>query len=99
MRNEGDNGSWDKRNAVKAARAINGQTQADLAALLTEETGEHWTRDMVQSLESGRKNFDVDTLMALVAVQKLDYAFYLKGPAELNRDKGVYVGSLQGAAA
>jgi len=82
------NKSWDKRNAVKAARTINGQTQADLAARLTEEMGEPWTRDMVQSLESGRKKFDVDILMALVVVQGLDYSFYLNGPSELNVAKG-----------
>jgi transcriptional regulator with XRE-family HTH domain len=85
--------SWDKRNAVKAARAINGQTQKQLAALLTEEMGQTWTRDMVQSLESGRKKFDVDTLEALVVVQGLGITFYLNGPAELTSAKGVYLSS------
>jgi transcriptional regulator with XRE-family HTH domain len=99
MRNERGTTGWDKRNAVKAARAINSQTQADLAELLTEETGEPWTRDMVQSLESGRKKFDVDILEALVVVQNLDYSFYLNGPTELNVAKGGYLQSFQPAFA
>lgn len=80
--------SWSKINAVKAGRAIRGQSQEELAELLAAETGKPWTRDKVASLENGRKKFDVDTLEAIAKVQDLPLAFYMFGPSEANSAKG-----------
>lgn len=91
--------SWDVKKAIKAGRAINDQTQEELAEALMRETNERWTRDMVASLETGKKRVVPETLVALSKVQNLDYTFYLNGPSELNVAKGGYLQSFIPAVA
>lgn len=79
--------------AIAAGRRLAGrQTQEELAERLTDITGKRWTRDMVASLELGRKTFDVNTLVAVSRAQELPIEFYLFGPAD--RARGVYRRSL-----
>ncbi|MDP8928692.1 MAG: helix-turn-helix domain-containing protein, partial [Actinomycetota bacterium] len=67
--------------AVAAARALRGQTQAELAGVLTEKTGERWTRGMVANLEGGRRSLDWELLRTLSEIQQLPLEFYVYGPA------------------
>lgn len=88
--------------SVAAARKLRGQSQEDLARLLGEETGEHWTRMMVAKMEGGSKRIDADTLRALIAVQGFDADFYLFGPtgmAGIIEESGPLHELLAGAAA
>lgn len=59
-------------------------SQEALAAKLTDITGESWTRNMVASLEGGRKTFEVDTLLAVSEALGVTVEFILFGPAESN---------------
>jgi hypothetical protein len=49
--------------------------------VLSEATGEKWTRGMVAALETGDKHFTVDLLLTLVRVQGFPAEFYLYGPS------------------
>lgn len=81
---------------IAAARRLAGrQTQAELAARLTEVTGTRWTRDMVANLEAGRRSFDVETLVAIAEIHDRDCAWYLDG-VEIDRAKGLYRELLSG---
>jgi len=73
--------------AVAAARKLRGQTQEELAELLTEATDEHWSRVMVARLERGDKRLDVDALLAIANLHDLPVEFYLYGPAATVADR------------
>lgn len=78
---------------VAAARRLAGrQTQQELADRLTEVTSEQWTRNMVASLEGGRRTFDIATLIAIAEVHGRDPVWYLDGVevAKTTRAKGLY---------
>ncbi|GEM_PF-5766317 len=88
--------------AIKAGRALAGQTQADLARALEEATGEHWTSIMVTKLERGDRKLTVDLLLTIAQIQELPIEFYLYGPAATVTNRGpdrANPGSLDPAAA
>lgn len=66
--------------AVKAARDYVGLTQAELAGRLSTITGESWSDDMVTSMETGRKKFDDELLLALERALGFRVEWFLKGP-------------------
>lgn len=75
--------------AIAAARALVGQSQADLARELTAVKGETWTRGMVANLETGAKKLDVDTLLAIAAIQGYDLRFYTEGPQRSSTNSAI----------
>lgn len=83
----------DPRDAIAVARRMRRQSQKGLAAALSLETGEEWTRVMVGNLEAGRKILDVDTLMAISKIHDLPCSFYLEPFPGSNRGTGLYLGS------
>lgn len=88
----------DPRAAIAMGRRYRRQTQTELAAKLSETTGDNWTRVMVAKLESGGKVLEVETLMAIAEIQGLPYSFYLEGP-DSTRAMGVYASSAMSIAA
>jgi transcriptional regulator with XRE-family HTH domain len=59
-------------------------SQEDLADRLTQITGDKWTRNMVASLENGRRSFDVDLLGPIAEATGVTVEFLAIGPAESN---------------
>ena len=91
---------WNPADAVAAARRIRGRmTQPQLAERLTEVTGVRWTRDMVASLENGRKTFDVDVLMAVTEALDVSTSFILFGKEPAGREKMGFAPSVLGLLA
>lgn len=65
--------------AVKAARALRGQSQQDLADRLTEVTGGRWDRRMVTTLEGGHRRITLTLAVALSEAQDMPLSWYAYG--------------------
>ena len=61
---------------IKHARALEDQSQLQLARRLSEYTGQEWSREMIANLETGRKLIPVETLCAIASVQGQSVAWY-----------------------
>ena len=67
--------------AIKFVRELQGIDRDTFAAMLTEKTGEEWTRSMVVNLENGRKLVTLGVLSAVSEILDRDPSFFLYGGA------------------
>jgi transcriptional regulator with XRE-family HTH domain len=70
---------WEPHRAIAAGRQLRNRTQQDLADALSLLTGRRWTKNMVASMETGRKAIDPKTLTAAAVWLDLPYSFFLQG--------------------
>lgn len=71
---------------IKHARALNRQSQADLANRLHEHTGQDWTREIVANLETGRRAIPVELMCSIAAVQERTVGWYFADAPGTLRD-------------
>lgn len=83
---------WHRGMRVEHALDITGMDRDDLAARLTEITGQEWTYRMVHNLIGGNKTLTGDIVWALRQATGLPYEFFLDDPRDmLNEAKGAYL--------
>jgi transcriptional regulator with XRE-family HTH domain len=73
---------------IAAARAIERQTQAQLARKLTAISGEEWNRNDVAGIENGRRKFEARHLTLFAAAQNRPLSWYLEGDTRVTTGDG-----------
>lgn len=89
--------------ALAAGRLLRGWTQAQMAELMADATGDdQWNTDRITATENGRRKVGPDELRTFAEVQGFDVEFYWYGPPanrrsvdlrDLNRANPGYVNS------
>ena len=64
---------------IAAARALQRETQAQLAQKLTRISGQEWGRNDVAAIENGRRSLKAADLPHFAAAQEQDFSWYLDG--------------------
>jgi len=67
--------------ALQAGRMLRGWTQAQMAELMADATGEDgWNADRITAIENGRRKVDPVELRTFAEIQEFDIEFYWYGP-------------------
>ena len=88
---------WEPNEAIKAGRNLRGWTQIKLAERVGALLDEEWSRDMIASIEAGKRTVDPKELVAFVVLLDLDYDYILRG-VELELRSKAMAGRLNSAA-
>lgn len=65
---------------IAAARAMQRETQQQLANRLTAISGREWTRDIIAAMENGRRKVEADDIPFLAAAQRVNRDWYFESP-------------------